>query len=74
MRLAPERTNADLKTPFAENNPPEKPPRVIAECPRAEDRASNDYICNVKLSDSLPNKSLCKTKSPKIMYTTIDKQ
>ena len=45
----------------------QKTPSVLVESPRVEDRASNH-------SDSLLNKSLYKTTSPKIMHNTIDKK
>ena len=66
-QLAPEIINTYLKPPFTENDLLEKPPRVLSESPRVEDRTSNNFY-------SLLNKSLCKTTSPKIMRNTIDKQ
>ena len=65
--LAPESTKTDLKTPIVTDDPRAKLPRVLAESLRVKDRTSNH-------SDSLFNKSLCKTTLPKIMRNTINKQ
>jgi len=71
--LAPEQTNEDIKIPITQNDATVDPPRVIAKSPRVIAESPRVKTSNPSNPETLLNKSLYRTISPKIVHEDTSK-